>query len=165
MQGAWVWSLGGEDPLGEEMATHLLMFYLIFKNFPSILVWEIPWTEEPGVGYSPWGHKKLHTTEQLDNKNNNKGDMCTACLCRAEYGWLAPLLALPAPLGRGIRGLPPLCGTGGSCRMKDQLVLDSSGTVGKGYSFSIVSFILGWNRVAIAKKVSVVKVPIFWVSN
>ena len=32
-----VWSLGGEDPLEEEMATH-----------SSILVWETPWTEEPG---------------------------------------------------------------------------------------------------------------------
>ena len=31
-------SLGGEEPLEEEMATH-----------PSILVWEIPWTEEPGM--------------------------------------------------------------------------------------------------------------------
>ena len=30
-------SLGGEDPLEKEMATH-----------SSILVWEIPWTEEPG---------------------------------------------------------------------------------------------------------------------
>ena len=30
-------SLGQEDPLEEEMATH-----------SSILVWEIPWTEEPG---------------------------------------------------------------------------------------------------------------------
>ena len=30
-------SLGQEDPLEEEMATHL-----------SILAWEIPWTEEPG---------------------------------------------------------------------------------------------------------------------
>ena len=30
-------SLGGEDPLKKEMATH-----------SSILVWEIPWTEEPG---------------------------------------------------------------------------------------------------------------------
>ena len=29
--------LGGEDPLGKEMATH-----------SSILAWEIPWTEEPG---------------------------------------------------------------------------------------------------------------------
>ena len=30
-------SLGGEDPLEEEMATH-----------SSILAWKIPWTEEPG---------------------------------------------------------------------------------------------------------------------
>ena len=29
--------MGGEDPLEKEMATH-----------PSILAWEIPWTEEPG---------------------------------------------------------------------------------------------------------------------
>ena len=29
-------SLGGKDPLEEEMATH-----------SSILVWKIPWTEEP----------------------------------------------------------------------------------------------------------------------
>ena len=35
--GTWVWSLGREDPLEEEMATH-----------SSILAWEIPWTEESG---------------------------------------------------------------------------------------------------------------------
>ena len=33
----WVRSLGREDPLEEEMATH-----------SSILAWRIPWTEEPG---------------------------------------------------------------------------------------------------------------------
>ena len=27
-----------------------------------ILVWRIPWTEEPG--YSPWGHKESDTTAQ-----------------------------------------------------------------------------------------------------
>ena len=27
----------------------------------SILAWESPWTEE--LGYSPWGHKELDTTE------------------------------------------------------------------------------------------------------
>ena len=36
-QEKWVWSLGREDPLEEEMATH-----------SSILAWRIPWTEEPG---------------------------------------------------------------------------------------------------------------------
>ena len=33
----WVCSLGWQDPVEEEMATH-----------SSILAWEIPWTEEPG---------------------------------------------------------------------------------------------------------------------
>ena len=37
MQETQVRSLGQEDPLEEEMATH-----------SSILGWEIPWTEEPG---------------------------------------------------------------------------------------------------------------------
>ena len=32
-----VWSLGWEDALEEEMATH-----------SSLLAWRIPWTEEPG---------------------------------------------------------------------------------------------------------------------
>ena len=33
----WVRSLGWEDPLEKEMATH-----------SGILAWKIPWTEEPG---------------------------------------------------------------------------------------------------------------------
>ena len=37
MQEMRVWSLGWEDPLEKEMATH-----------SSILAWRIPWTEEPG---------------------------------------------------------------------------------------------------------------------
>ena len=45
----WVRSLGREDPLEKEMATHF-----------SILAWRIPWTEEPGrlqsVGYQRVRH-------------------------------------------------------------------------------------------------------------
>ena len=37
MQETWVRSLGREDPLEKEMATH-----------SSTLAWKIPWTEEPG---------------------------------------------------------------------------------------------------------------------
>ena len=37
MQETWVLSLGPEDPLEKEIATH-----------SSILTWRIPWTEEPG---------------------------------------------------------------------------------------------------------------------
>ena len=36
IQETWVQSLGQEEPLEKEMATH-----------SSILAWEIPWTEEP----------------------------------------------------------------------------------------------------------------------
>ena len=38
MQETWVQSLGQEDPLEEEMASH-----------SSILAWRIPWMEEPGM--------------------------------------------------------------------------------------------------------------------
>ena len=51
MQETPVQSLGWEDPLEKETATH-----------SSILAWKIPWTEEP-VGYSPWGFKESDTTE------------------------------------------------------------------------------------------------------
>ena len=37
----WVRSMGQEDPLEEEMATH-----------SSNLAWKIPWTEEPGRSQS-----------------------------------------------------------------------------------------------------------------
>ena len=37
LQETWVQSLGQEEPLEKEMATH-----------PRTLDWEIPWTEEPG---------------------------------------------------------------------------------------------------------------------
>ena len=37
MRETWVRSLGQEDPLEKEMATH-----------SSILAWKIPWTEKPG---------------------------------------------------------------------------------------------------------------------
>ena len=31
----------------------------------SILAWRLPWTEELGRLYSPWGHKESDSTEQL----------------------------------------------------------------------------------------------------
>ena len=48
VQETLVRSLGWEDPLEKEMATH-----------SNTLAWEIPWTEEP-VGYSPWGRRVRH---------------------------------------------------------------------------------------------------------
>ena len=51
MRETWVHSLGPEDPLEREMATH-----------SSILAWTIPWTEEPGrLQYM--GQNESDTTE------------------------------------------------------------------------------------------------------
>ena len=49
MQETWLRSLGWEDPLEKEIATH-----------SSIIAWKIPWTEEPGrlqpMGLQRVGH-------------------------------------------------------------------------------------------------------------
>ena len=47
MQETWVPSLGREDPLEKEMATH-----------SSTPVWKIPWTEEPG-GLQSMGSQRV----------------------------------------------------------------------------------------------------------
>ena len=61
MQETWVQSWGQEDPLKEEMATH-----------SGILVWKIPWTEEPvwlqSMGSQRVGHD-LATNQQQSLKN------------------------------------------------------------------------------------------------
>ena len=53
MRETWVQSLGREDPLEKEMATH-----------SSILAWRIPWTKELG-GLQSTGRKESDTTERL----------------------------------------------------------------------------------------------------
>ena len=54
MRETWVRSLGWEDSLEKEMATH-----------SSTLALKISWTEELGAGCSPWGRKESGTTERL----------------------------------------------------------------------------------------------------
>ena len=49
-----VGSLGWEDPLEEEIATHT-----------SILAWEIPWTEEPGGLQSIESQRVRHDSSDL----------------------------------------------------------------------------------------------------
>ena len=56
----WVWSLGREDPLEKEMATH-----------SSTLAWRIPWREEPGrlqsMGSQRDGHDWATSLQSLVN--------------------------------------------------------------------------------------------------
>ena len=59
-QETWVQSLGQEDPLKKEMATH-----------SSVLAWRISWTEEPG-GLQSIRWQESDTTEQLHNKKDSE---------------------------------------------------------------------------------------------
>ena len=52
-----VQSLGWENPLEEEMATHF-----------SILAWRIPWAEEPG-GLQPVGSQRVGMTGRFKYKH------------------------------------------------------------------------------------------------
>ena len=58
MQETWVWSLGQEDSLEEEMVPH-----------SSILAWDIPWTEEPGglqsMGSQRAGHDLVTKQQEI----------------------------------------------------------------------------------------------------
>ena len=68
--GTWVWSLGREDPLEEETATH-----------SSIHDWEIPWTEEPGglqsTGSQRVGHELVTKTTSSSYPDTLTSPHCT----------------------------------------------------------------------------------------
>ena len=65
MQETWARSLGQEDPLEKEMATH-----------SSIPAWRIPWTEEPGrlqsVGLQKVGHDWVKGKKKLLLKRQHR---------------------------------------------------------------------------------------------
>ena len=62
MRETWVRSLGQEDPLEKEMATH-----------SSTLAWKIPWTEEPcklqSTGSQRVGHDSATSLYLLSTSN------------------------------------------------------------------------------------------------
>ena len=62
MQETWVWSLGWEDPLEKEIATH-----------SSTIDWKIPWTAEPGRLQST-GPRELDMTLQLNHHHYQQHD-------------------------------------------------------------------------------------------
>ena len=76
MQETGVQSLGWEDPLEKEMATH-----------SSILAWKIPWTEKPG-GLQSVGLRESDMTQWLNNfkiNKENKNELYSASrICCAE---------------------------------------------------------------------------------
>ena len=73
MQETWVQSLGWEDPLEKEMATH-----------SSIPAWRIPWTEEPG------GLQSMEVTRVVH-------DLATSQPPPHDYVILLKLVCCPLP--------------------------------------------------------------------
>ena len=71
----YVQSLGWEDPLEKEMATH-----------SSILAWEIPWIEEPGGLQSTRVTRELGTTEWLSTAAAAKSLQSCLTLCDPTDG-------------------------------------------------------------------------------
>ena len=65
-------SLGWDDPLEEDMATH-----------SSILAWRIPWTEEPG-GVQSIGSQRSDTAEGTEHP-------CVECGPQQRGNWLRNL--------------------------------------------------------------------------
>ena len=86
MQETWVQSLGREDPLEKEMATH-----------SSILAWRIPWMEEPGglqsTGSQRVGHDWATSLHFLLKRNGKSLEITRdVCLwritgCYVKNGW------------------------------------------------------------------------------
>ena len=62
MQKMQVQSLGWEDPLEKEMATH-----------SSILAWKMPWREKPGGLQSKWSQRVRHDLTTKDARKILQG--------------------------------------------------------------------------------------------
>ena len=84
MQVTWVWSLGWEEPLEKEMATHT-----------SILAWKIPWTEEcrrlQSMGLQRVGHDwvtNIHTQSRSHHPYISDHHWCyhTGRSSKLQYG-------------------------------------------------------------------------------
>ena len=61
MQEMWVQSLGQEDALEEERATH-----------SSILAWRTPWTEGPGGLQSTGSQRVRHVTDRAHTRHKQQ---------------------------------------------------------------------------------------------
>ena len=85
MQETWVQSLGQEDTLEEDMATH-----------SSILAWRIPWTEEPGGLQSMGSRRVRHDWNDWARSMHKQMEASRGCGLTAPTfwrveGWLMPV--------------------------------------------------------------------------
>ena len=100
MRQTWVPSLGWEDPLEKEMATH-----------SSILAWKIPWTEEPGglqrVEHNratSLSHTCAHTHQPIAFKNLNGIPFIVLCDLKFSFN-----NSLSVQFSSVVQSCPTLC--------------------------------------------------------
>ena len=79
----WVWSLGWEDPLEEEMATR-----------SSFLAWKIPWTEESGWLQTMGSQKVGHDWAHMHSLSNGTDHFQHKCLYN-NLPLTQPFVSLP----------------------------------------------------------------------
>ena len=125
MQKTWVWSLGQEDPLEKEMATH-----------SSTLAWKIPWTEKPGRLQSMGSQSRTWLSDLLSAQ---------VAATAHKRGWeeLPHVWSQgqkpggpPCPRGGGQEELPHIRGQGQRPRVPG---CNSAGTADRSYPASEVS--------------------------
>ena len=140
IQEIWVQSLGREDPLEREMATH-----------SSILAWELPWTEESGglqsMGSQRIGHDWVTNTTLALGSSDREKLVFPAVLplqrSKVALSWRGPSLvrgnlvfrvSVSFPSSGTTAGtlapLPPhpLPAVGGLCEHLDRLLSGAEGT-------------------------------------
>ena len=108
MQESWVRSLGQENPLEKGMAAH-----------SSILVWRIPWTEEPGKLQS-MESQESDTTEQLTHRtflgvSSPFGSIMGNSLKTLTRNRMLKMSALVWSPFVNIRARPPAAPSSGDC--------------------------------------------------
>ena len=65
----------------------------------STLAQKIPWTEEPGAGYSPWGRKESGTTERLWDADHHPH---TRLVAETEDGIITGWVAIAPSFARAV---------------------------------------------------------------
>ena len=95
MQEMQVWSLGWEDPLEKEMATH-----------SSVLAWKIPWTEESGGLHSIGSYRIRHNKSDLACMLSINGNSIAIIIVIQFISVAQSCPALCDPMNGSTPGLP-----------------------------------------------------------
>ena len=79
MQEMWVWSLGQEDPLVKEMATHSSILFFFFFFFTPVFLPGESHGQRSLTAYTPQGHKRVgHLLVTKQQQQQQQSEFWTA---------------------------------------------------------------------------------------